>query len=180
MNINKVGLMPYSYKSQSFGNSKNEEYENPISRSTERNLAILETAGSSAIIGLIAWGLSSCVSSNTKATKTIGAAAAALTLLLLLPSNLYNTKVRAFTKQKEMDVFSRDRSLKSNLTEDVDKEVQDKNVSLDKKLDDNLKLQMANRGNAIGIINASGEPQANVQPQQAPKEKAQNKNENTK
>lgn len=182
MNINKVGLMPYACKSQSFGNNKSDnEYENPVSRSMERNLAILETAGSSAILGLVAWGLSSGFQfQNKNVPRGIGAAVAALTLLLLLPSNLYNTKVRAFTRQKEMDVFTRDRSLKTNLTEDVDKEVQDKNVSLDKKLDDNLKLQMANRGNAIGIINPTGESQTIVQPKQAPQEKAQQKHENTK
>jgi len=91
-----------------------------------------------------------------KAKKTpllIGAAAAALSLFVTLPPKLYNTKVNAFVKQKEVDVFSRDRNLKSNLTEEVDKEVQNPNVSLDKKLDDNLKLQMANRGGALGIAN---------------------------
>ena len=50
-----------------------------------------------------------------------------------------------------MDVFSRDKELKSSLTEEVHKEVLDPNVSLDKKLDDNLKLQMSNRANGLFI-----------------------------
>lgn len=48
-----------------------------------------------------------------------------------------------------MDVYSRDKELKSALTEEVHKEVLDPEVSLDKKLDDNLKLQTANRAQAL-------------------------------
>ena len=162
MNINKVGLgVPYSSKAAFFRGSKNEnEYENPISRSTERNLAILGSAGTASILGLIAWGLTSCLGFKEKRTPIIwGVSAAALTLLLLLPANIYNTKVRAFAKQKEMDVFTRDRNLKTNLTEDVDKEVQNPEVSLDKKLDDNLKLQTANRGSALVVAGMNSQPQ---------------------
>lgn len=136
------------------------EYENPISRDTERDLAILGSVGAGAVTGLFAGCLSSFLfkPGNKKFGILIGAAAGALSLLLTLPSNLYNTKVNAFVKQKEMDVFSRDRNLKANLTEEVDTEVKNPDVSLDKKLDDNLKLQMANRGGAIGIANIT--PQA--------------------
>lgn len=145
---------------------RDNEYENPVSRSTERNLAILGSVAGSTALGAVAAGFTHyCFVDTSKIAKgvgffkrnkialLVGAAAAAVTLLVTLPSKLYNTKVNAFTKQKEMDVFSRDRSLKSNLTEQVDTEVQNPDVSLDKKLDDNLKLQMANRGTTLGIAN---------------------------
>ena len=157
-------------KSVSFKKNYNSgNYENPVSRGTERNLAILSGVASSAVFGAVVAGLTSCftgeemaknaeskVKEFCRAKKTavwVGAAAAGIALLVTLPAKVYNTKVNAFVKQKEVDVFSRDRSLKSNLTEEVDKEVQDPDVSLDKKLDDNLKLQMANRGGALGIAN---------------------------
>lgn len=131
------------------------EYENPISRDTERDLAKLQTIGTGAVIGGVAGGLSTFLlkPGNRKFGILVGVAAGLLYFLFTLPSNLYNTKVNAFVKQKEMDVFSRDRNLKANLTEEVDTEVKNPDVSLDKKLDDNLKLQMANRGGAIGIAN---------------------------
>ena len=72
-----------------------------------------------------------------------------VTAALALPSKLYNTAVNAFAREKEMDVYSRDKELKSALTEEVHKEVLDPEVSLDKKLDDNLKLQTANRAQAL-------------------------------
>ncbi|MDD3437023.1 MAG: hypothetical protein PHC64_07735 [Candidatus Gastranaerophilales bacterium] len=140
------------------------EYENPISRSTERNLAILGSVGGSAVVGAILGGLTTCLETKDvtggffkrhKTAAIVGAAAAAVSLIFTLPSALYNRKVSAYIKEKEMDVFSRDRELKSNLTEEVHTEVKDPDVDLDKKLDDNLKLQMANRGNAIGIANVT-------------------------
>lgn len=160
MSISKVGL--YSAKAHLIAfNGENEtnktEYENPVSRETEKNLAILSSAATSAIIGFIVGGLSAFVTKNKKTPTAIGAIAAAATLAITLPPALYNRKVSAFVKQKEMDVFSRDRNLKANLTEEVDSEVQNPDISLDKKLDDNLKLQMANRGTALGIANITSQ-----------------------
>lgn len=155
MNVAKIGLntalaaKPVQFKSH----NKEQDYENPVSRSMERNLAILSSVGVAGVVGGIAGGLSRLALDNKKYPWGIGAAVAALTLAFTLPANIYHTKVNVFVKQKEMDVFSRDRNLKTNLTEEVDKEVMDENVSLDKKLDDNLKLQMANRGAAVGIAN---------------------------
>lgn len=176
MNVSKICFSVPNYSSSiGFKSSGNSEYENPVSRSTERNLAAWTTVCGSAIVGLAAGGLTSflvpkpeptaekqTIGTFLKARKTpvvVGLAAAAVTLLVVLPSKIYNTKVNAFVKQKEMDVFSRDRELKTNLTEEVGTEVKDPDVSLDKKLDDNLKLQMANRGSAIGIANVTAQPQ---------------------
>lgn len=155
MNVAKIGLNTTTMPKQAQFKShhKEQEYENPVSRSMERNLAILSSVGVAGIVGFIAGGLSTLPFENKKYAYGIGAAVAALTLAFTLPAKIYHTKVNVYVKEKEMDVFSRDRNLKTNLTEDVDKEVMDESVSLDKKLDDNLKLQMANRGAAVGIAN---------------------------
>lgn len=166
MNIAKINGQQVQFKR----NDKN--YENPVSRRSEKNLAIWGSLCGSVVTGIFAGGLTSFISKTEpiegkfsigkfvrakKIPVIVGAAAAAVMLLVTLPAKIYNTKVNAFVKQKEMDVFSRDRNLKTNLTEEVDKEVQDPDVSLDKKLDDNLKLQMANRGAAIGIANVTSQ-----------------------
>lgn len=165
MNIAKIGAVNSNLQVVNFKGT--EEYENPVSRGTERNLAILASTAGSTVLGAIVFGIVSSVFSHKTAKEAggflkayklplgLGLAAAAVSMLITLPAKLYNTKVNAFVKQKEMDVFSRDRELKSNLTEEVHNEVKDPEVSLDKKLDDNLKLQMANRGSAIGIANVT-------------------------
>ena len=126
-----------------------QNYENPVNRKTERKLAVLGTVGASAIVGSVAAGLTSCASKGWKAPAAVGVAAAALTLLLTLPSKLYNTKVNAFAKEKEMDVFSRDRDAKSNMLEQINEQVKDKEVPLEEKIANYTKVQMANNGKGI-------------------------------
>lgn len=134
-------------------------YENPINRKTEKNLAVWTSIGSSTLVGGTAAALGSCLIG--KGTKNrgwllggIGAAAGLITMALTLPSKLYNTKVNAFTREKEMDVFSRDRELKSNIMDEVNKEVKDEDVDLDKKISHYTSVQMANNGNGMLIKGA--------------------------
>lgn len=162
MSIGKIGafstktnVIPFS----GGNNSGKTEYENPVNRETEKNLAILSSVGGSAVVGAIAYGIGRAIKGGGGSLPNwLGIGAGVATLALTLPAAIYNRKVSAFVKQKEVDVFSRDRNLKTNLLEEVDKEVQNPDVSLDKKLDDNLKLQMANRGAALGLANIT--PQA--------------------
>lgn len=139
--------------------SQKNGYENPINRGTERGLAIWGSIGGSALVGGTAAGIGSCFiksGAKNRALKLsgIGVAAGLLTMALTLPAKLYNTKVRAFTREKEMDVFSRDRELKSNIMEEVDKEVKDEDVSLDQKINHYTSVQMANNGNGMLIKGA--------------------------
>ena len=53
-----------------------------------------------------------------------------------------------------MDVFTRDRELKSNILTEVDKEVKDEDVSLEQKLNHYTSLQMANNGKGMLIKGA--------------------------
>lgn len=145
-----------SYSSKPNFTSNKNGYENPISRGTEKGLAIWGSIGGSALVGATAAGIGSCFiksGAKNRALKLsgIGAAAGLLTMALTLPATLYNTKVRAFTREKEMDVFSRDRELKSNIMEEVDKEVKDENVDLDQKINHYTSVQMANNGNGMLI-----------------------------
>ena len=141
-----------------FSSQKN-DYENPINRGTEKGLAIWGSIGGSALVGATAAGIGSCFiksGAKNRALKLsgIGVAAGLLTMALTLPAKLYNTKVRAFTREKEMDVFSRDRELKSNIIEEVNKEVKDEDVSLDQKINHYTSVQMANNGNGMLIKGA--------------------------
>lgn len=139
--------------------AQNEDYENPINRKSEKNLAIWTNIGVGALVGATGTGIASCfIDEGAKArwwkAGGIGLAAGLAYLAFTLPSKIYNTKVSAFTREKEMDVFSRDRELKSNIMEEVDKEVKDEDVSLDQKINHYTSVQMANNGNGMLIKGA--------------------------
>lgn len=150
----RISAVNNHQNAQSFKANKN-GYENPIDRKTEKGLSVLQSVGTSVLLGATAGGIATCVlpiAKNSKrywASGAIGAGVAALTLLLTLPSKMYNAKVNAFAREKEMDVFSRDRELKANLTENVHDEVKDDEVPLDQKLNHYTQLQMANKGQGI-------------------------------
>ena len=153
MAIQPIGFNSYSTKYQTNFKSR-EEYENPINRKSERNLAILGSVGGSLLVGGIAGGLST-LSDKIRAKKLypvlIGTVAALISLGLTLPSKLYNTKVNAYAREKEMDVFSRQKSAQSNIYEDIDNEIKDDKVSLDDKINHYSTVKMADNGNGMMI-----------------------------
>lgn len=160
--MNVSGIKSCSFTNKAFTSFKGEnkeknEYYNPVNTKTEKGLAILSSVGISAVIGAIGAGIVSVLTGKegkqlfTKVPMLSGAAAALISLAFILPSKLYHTKINATVKEKEMDVFTADRELKKDLTKEVHTEVKDPEVSLDKKLDDNLKLQLANRAAAVGF-----------------------------
>ena len=154
MSIQPVSLSNYS-NYQKKPNFKADNYENPISRKSERNLAILGSVGGSALVGTIAGFASNLIpkikESGWKYPTLIGVAAGLATLGLTLPPKLYNTKVNAYAREKEMDVFSRQKSAQSSIYEDIDSEVKDENVSLDDKINHYATVKMADNGNGVMV-----------------------------
>ena len=151
MQINSIQNYSCCPKPIKFGNAEEKSnYENPINRTTEKNLAVLSCAGTSAIIGAAAFGISSCLVQNRKVQGAVGALAGLATLALTLPSKLYNTKVGAFTREKEMDVFSRQKEAQKNIYDDVNNEIKDKYVPLDDKINHYATVTMAD--NAKGVM----------------------------
>ncbi len=151
--VNSYSQKPY------FTSSQKEIYENPINRNTEKGLAVLGSVGTSSLVGVTAAGIGSFfIKKGTKGRALklsgIGAAIGLAAMALTLPAKLYNTKVGAFTREKEMDVFSRDRALKSNIMEEVDKEVKNEDIDLDQKINHYTSVQMANNGNGLLIKGA--------------------------
>lgn len=145
-----------SYTARPYFTSNNSEYENPINRKTEKGLAIWGSIGGSALAGGIGAGIASCIFGKGSAHRAwkiggIGAAVAAITMALTLPAKLYDTNVKAFTREKEMDVFSREKDLKSNIMEEVNDEVKDEDVDLDTKINHYATVQMANNGNGVMV-----------------------------
>lgn len=154
MKVSSIGVNQYPKVATNF-RSQNQDYENPVNRSTERNLAILMSAGGSALAGAVTGGLSTFIpkikATGWKGPVGIGVAAGLVTLGLTLPQKLYATKVNAFARQKEMDVFSRQKSAQSNIYEDINDEIKDEDVSLDQKINHYSTVKMADNGNGVMI-----------------------------
>lgn len=152
--INRGNVTPYFS-----ANKSKSGYENPINRKTEKGLTIWGSVGTGAVLGATAAGISTCFIKETAKYRygkagLIGLAVMAATMALTLPAKLYNTKVRAFTREKEMDVYSRDRELKSNLLTEVDKEVKDQEVPLEQKINHYATMQMASNGSGLLVKGA--------------------------
>ena len=153
MGINKISVIRQNvtFKSNSSIQKREQPYENPVNRNTERNLAILSSAGASLLVGVLAGGATTCLTENKKIPIGVGIAAAVATLALMLPPKLYNTKVNAFAREKEMDVFSRQKEAQANIYADINTEIQDEDVSLDNKINHYTTVKMADNGNGVMI-----------------------------
>ena len=149
-------ISSYSVINPSFtaGKLDKDGYENPISRRTERNLSVLSATGVSALVGGTAALITSCFKKGLKFPAAMGSIAALTTLILTLPSRLYNTKVNAFAKEKEMDVFSRQKEAQANIYKDINEEVKDEEVSLDQKINHYATVKMADNGKGLMVKDA--------------------------
>ena len=151
----KVQSLGVNYNQKSTNFRAKQDYENPVNRGTERNLAILTSVGGSALVGLIVGKLSEFIpkikATGWKGPTAVGLGAGLLTLGLTLPQKLYSTKVNAFAREKEMDVFSRQKSAQSSIYEDINDEIKDENVSLDQKINHYSTVKMADNGRGMMI-----------------------------
>ena len=147
MSINRVSMSNPTINFRARSN----KYENPINRSTERNLAILSATGVSAFAGAIAGGATTLFTKGTKWPLGVGITVALATLGLTLPSKIYNTKVNAYTREKEMDVFSRQKAAQTNIYEDINEEIKDESVSLDNKINHYATVKMADNGSGVMV-----------------------------
>lgn len=128
------------------------DYYNPVNVKKEKGLAVLSTTGLAAGIGLaVGAGIKLLSNASNKVAAAAGAALALITLGLTLPSKLYHTNINATVKKKEMDVFTADKELQKDLTKDVHQEVLNPEVDLDKKLNDNIKLHLANNAALVNF-----------------------------
>lgn len=148
-------IRPVSVKSIPFKASENDVqpqktyYENPINRKTERNLAILSSAGISSLLGVIAGGATAAFKKGWKIPTYVGVATALISMAISLPAKLYNTKVMAFSREKEMDVFSRKKEAQATIYEDINKEVKNEEVPLSEKIKNYSTVAMADNGKGM-------------------------------
>ncbi len=84
----------------------------------------------------------------------MGIIAALAALGLTLPSKLYNTRIGAFAREKEMNVFTRQKEVQTNIYNDINKEIKDEDVSLDQKVSHYAITKIADNGSGVMVKGA--------------------------
>lgn len=149
----KPAYQPLRSKVAFSGNDNNQSYENPISRNTEKSLAVLGATALSLAAGAGAGFIAKYAKQARKFSWPIAAVAAIITGVLTIPSKLYNANVSSFTREKGMDVFSREKSAETGITENIDSGIKQGEESLDDSINKYLKYKTGQNGNGMVIIN---------------------------
>lgn len=117
------------------------ENQNPINRKMERRLAILNAGGISVITGALTTAIARSYTASWKSAGLFGIGASAITMMFICPRFLYKSGVKAYTKQKEMDVFTKEKEIQTKLLSDVNNAIDNHQEDLDSKLDNYSKAQ---------------------------------------
>lgn len=142
-----------------FGNAEKSEYKNPVSMKAEYTVATIGSVIGSTIVGTAAGIVAHLAKASSAQGQTIskrfgaivGAAVGLGTLAITLGPKLYATSIQGFVKKKEMDVYSREKSAETTLTEKIDEQAKSDDVPLNEAIGNYAKFQVGKKGNGVGI-----------------------------
>ncbi len=117
------------------------DYKNPVNRKTERRLALLNAGGISAAMGALTTAVARSYTSSWKHAGFFGIGAAVITMLFVSPRFLYKSGINAYTKEKEMDVFTKEKEVQKKLLTDVDSAIENHSSDLQNKLENYSKAK---------------------------------------
>ena len=109
--------------------------ENPVNRNTERRLAVMNAGGISAVTGAVTTAIARSYTSTWKHAALFGLGAAAVTMMFVCPRFLYKSGITSFAKEKEMDVFSKEKEVQKKLLTDVNEAIDEHSEDLPDKLE---------------------------------------------
>ena len=111
------------------------EFKNPVNKRTEKRLAILNAGGVSVAMGAVTTAIARSYTSSWKHASWFGLGAAAVTMLFVCPRFMYKSGINAYAKEKEMDVFTKEKEVQKKLLNDVDDAIEHHSQDLHDKLD---------------------------------------------
>ncbi len=110
-------------------------YNNPINKRTEKRLAILNAGGVSVAMGAVTTAIARSYTSTWKHASWFGLGAAAVTMMFVCPRFMYKSGINAYTKEKELDVFTKEKEVQKKLLNDVDDAIEHHSEDLHDKIE---------------------------------------------
>lgn len=119
------------------------DFKNPVNKRTEKRLAILNAGGVSVAMGAVTTAIARSYTSSWKHASWFGLGAAAVTMLFVCPRFMYKSGINAYAKEKEMDVFTKEKEVQKKLLNDVDDAIEHHSEDLQDKLENYSKAKTA-------------------------------------
>lgn len=116
-------------------------HENPVDKKMETRLAILNAGGISTAMGALTTIVARSYTANWKHAGMFGLSAAAVTMLFVCPRFLYKSGINSYTKEKELDVFTKEKEVQKKLLSDVDNAIENNPEVLQEKLENYSKTK---------------------------------------
>ncbi len=97
-----------------------DDYKQPTKLNTQQKLAFINAAGISTVAGALTTIIARTYTSSWKHAGFFGVATAVLGMLFLTPRFLYKTDINAKAKTQEIDIFTKQKKLISNVNETIE------------------------------------------------------------
>ncbi len=128
---------------------QNYDLENPVNRKFESRLALLNAGSVSVITGAVTTAIARSYTSSWKHAGWFGLSAGLITMLFAAPRFLYKAGIKAYTKEKEMDVFTKEKEVQKKLLSDVNEAIDNDSDDLSDKLENYSKTKLKNSTNPL-------------------------------
>ena len=92
---------------------------NPVNRKMEQRLAVLNAGGISVASGALTTAIARSYTASWKNAGMFGLGAALITMMFICPRLLYKSGINSYKKEKELDVFSKEKEIQKKLLLDV-------------------------------------------------------------
>ena len=104
-----------------FFKGRKNELDNPVNRKLEKRLAILNAGGISAVAGALTTARS--YTASWKNAGMFGIGAGFVTMMFICPRFMYKSGINSYKKEKELDVFTKEKEVQKKLLTDVNEAI---------------------------------------------------------
>lgn len=115
--------------------------DNPVNRKLEKRLAILNAGGISAVAGALTTAIARSYTASWKNAGMFGIGAGFVTMMFICPRFMYKSGINSYKKEKELDVFTKEKEVQKKLLTDVNEAIDHGDSELNVKLENYSKAK---------------------------------------
>ena len=124
-----------------FFKGRKNELDNPVNRKLEKRLAILNAGGISAVAGALTTAIARSYTASWKNAGMFGIGAGFVTMMFICPRFMYKSGINSYKKEKELDVFTKEKEVQKKLLTDVNEAIDHGVSELNVKLENYSKAK---------------------------------------